>query len=276
MKTMNVSIENKQLSFEIHGETLVGNDEVLLAGDDDLTLNTNFHESGYDVLPFLDAVQFATLKEGITKLIARYLAEAGVTGLEQFDLVDYHKYASTNDIHFAVVSKIQNGIDISEFPLDPALLEQRVESIVGFPVTSRNRYVDWHAFSIRIIRPNMLTDNNPPHRDVWLDRLRNAINIYVPFSGSDKNSALPILPGSHLWKESEIERTAQGAKINDIAYTVPCVVGSKHGLSMIRPNPGENEFLIFSPYLIHGGGYNLNTDTTRVSLEMRFWRKDAQ
>jgi ectoine hydroxylase-related dioxygenase (phytanoyl-CoA dioxygenase family) len=43
---------------------------------------------------------------------------------------------------------------------------------------------------------------------------------------------------------------------------------------MIRPNPSENEVLVFSPYLVHGGGYNTNIDITRISLEMRFWKID--
>jgi ectoine hydroxylase-related dioxygenase (phytanoyl-CoA dioxygenase family) len=42
---------------------------------------------------------------------------------------------------------------------------------------------------------------------------------------------------------------------------------------MIRPNPKPGEMLLFSPYLIHGGGVNFNKDITRVSLEMRFFRK---
>jgi ectoine hydroxylase-related dioxygenase (phytanoyl-CoA dioxygenase family) len=40
---------------------------------------------------------------------------------------------------------------------------------------------------------------------------------------------------------------------------------------LIRPNPKENEVMLFSPYLVHGGGYNFNADVTRISLEMRFW-----
>ena len=43
-------------------------------------------------------------------------------------------------------------------------------------------------------------------------------------------------------------------------------------LTLERPNPGLNEVLVFSPYLIHGGAFNQQTDATRVSLEMRFWR----
>ena len=50
------------------------------------------------------------------------------------------------------------------------------------------------------------------------------------------------------------------------------MVGAAYPLTLVRPNPGPNEVLVFSPYLIHGGAFNQQTDTTRVSLEMRFWR----
>ena len=42
---------------------------------------------------------------------------------------------------------------------------------------------------------------------------------------------------------------------------------------MTRPDPNPDEVLVFSPYLIHGGAVNLNEDMTRVSLEMRLWRR---
>jgi hypothetical protein len=57
-----------------------------------------------------------------------------------------------------------------------------------------------------------------------------------------------------------------------MTFTVPSVVGAAHPLVLERPNPGLNEVLVFSPYLIHGGAFNQQTDRTRVSLEMRFWR----
>jgi hypothetical protein len=43
---------------------------------------------------------------------------------------------------------------------------------------------------------------------------------------------------------------------------------------MTRPNPGPNEVLIFSPYLIHGCSDNKNDDITRMSLEIRFIKND--
>ena len=60
--------------------------------------------------------------------------------------------------------------------------------------------------------------------------------------------------------------------MNGLAYSVPAVTGARHPMKLVRPDPGPNEVLIFSPYLIHGAAVNFNPDTTRVSLEMRFWR----
>ena len=40
----------------------------------------------------------------------------------------------------------------------------------------------------------------------------------------------------------------------------------------IRLKGKENEVMLFSPYLVHGGGYNFNADVTRISLEIRFWK----
>jgi ectoine hydroxylase-related dioxygenase (phytanoyl-CoA dioxygenase family) len=107
---------------------------------------------------------------------------------------------------------------------------------------------------------------------VWIDRLRNAVNIYAPLCGSTNKSSLPLISGSHFFKESEIERTAQGALLNGIKYTVPCVT-TVNGETprLLRPQVLENEVMLFSPYLVHGGAYNFEMDRTRMSLEIRFW-----
>jgi prepilin-type N-terminal cleavage/methylation domain-containing protein len=63
------------------------------------------------------------------------------------------------------------------------------------------------------------------------------------------------------------------------AIAIPSFLQSKNeatvaavkGLNLITPNPGPEQVMVFTPYTIHGGGYNFNKDTTRVSLEMRFW-----
>jgi ectoine hydroxylase-related dioxygenase (phytanoyl-CoA dioxygenase family) len=51
------------------------------------------------------------------------------------------------------------------------------------------------------------------------------------------------------------------------------VTGARRPLLLVRPAVGPNEVMVFTPYAIHGGGTNGSADTTRVSLEVRFWRR---
>lgn len=272
-ETMRVVIEETPLDFEIEGNTFTGEDTVMLHEDTDLLKGKSYHAQGFAIFDLLSDEEFAILEKGFTQIIADFLKQGGHPVPNNFNLLHYHTFVD-DATHLHIVKCIQQGLPMDTMPLGVTFLDEKISEILGFPVTSANPTLKHQTFSIRVVRPNRLTDNNPPHRDVWLDHLRNAVNIYLPVCGSDKNSALPILPGSHLWKESEIVRTREGAVINGVKYTVPCVVGSSYGLNMVRPNPALKQATLFSPYLIHGGGYNLNTDTTRVSLEMRFWKKN--
>ncbi len=82
-----------------------------------------------------------------------------------------------------------------------------------------------------------------------------------------------LIPESHYWPEKTVERTLNGAIMNGSQYTVPGLTATSQHLNLIRPNPTGNQALLFTPYLIHGGAANLDQDTTRVSVEIRFWRR---
>jgi Phytanoyl-CoA dioxygenase (PhyH) len=273
MKTTTATIENELITMHVEGETLFGKPEVLLHHDDDLTAKSNWHKEGFTIQPFLSQLNYDTIKIGITNLIKTFVEQQLGTLLPSFTLEKYHIFCTNDETHLSVVKNFQQCLPIQNFPINFELLDKRVSEICGVNVTSNHPTQEAsRKFCIRIVRPKRNTDNNPPHRDVWLNRLRNAVNIYLPLAGSNHQSSLPIIPGSHLWQESEIERTVTGATVNNVVFTVPCVVGSKYGLNMIRPQAQANELMVFSPYLIHGGGCNLNNEVTRVSIEIRFWR----
>jgi hypothetical protein len=63
-----------------------------------------------------------------------------------------------------------------------------------------NPYDDQRVFHFRVIRP-LSGDNNPLHRDVWLEDYKDCINLYIPIAGSNALSSLIIAPQSHRWSE---------------------------------------------------------------------------
>lgn len=274
MKTATVKIDEQIIEMNVEGDTFFGNEEVLLNNDDDLTEGCSWHNSGYIVKTLLTTELYRKIFEGVTKIIQSIIERETRKSLQNFSLEKYHEFCDDNALHLKVIGQVQKNMPLENFPINYQLLDKEISEICGKEVTCNHSTKEVsRRFYIRIVRPQKLTDNNPPHRDVWLDRLRDALNIYLPLTGSNSKSSLPLIPESHLWKESDIERTVSGAKVNGVSFTVPCVVGSVHGLKMIRPQVGANEVMVFSPYLIHGGGSNLNADATRVSIEIRFWRK---
>jgi hypothetical protein len=269
---VNYKLGDHEIALELIGKTIKGADEVILLKDENLIENTSWQNEGYSIEDFVFSADFTTLKDGIKLLISEKIIEAGGEIDTAFELENYHLYVD-NELHLKVAKLIQSGWNISHFPIDMNIVNQRITDIIGITVSTKAKHVDMNNFFLRIVRPQNFQDNNPPHRDVWLDRLRDAVNIYVPICGSNSNSALGLVPGSHLLNESAIERTVEGAILNGTSYTVPCVISILDEMpKLIRPNPKENEVMLFSPYLVHGGGYNFNENTTRMSLEIRFWK----
>ncbi|MDB4986900.1 MAG: hypothetical protein JWN04_2078 [Myxococcaceae bacterium] len=273
---MNFSYQlgDDRVTVAVEGETIRGDERVLLAEDDDLTRSQPWHERGFTIAPFLGDASYRQLVDDVTRRLASSLRASGAAVPEAFALTSYHRHVSDDTMHLRALADARLGYRLTDFPIALEEVTDRVSSLLGVRVTPENKghgLDRWHA---RVVRPRS-RDHNPLHRDVWLDRLRNAVNLYVPLAGSAADSSLPLAPGSHLWRESELVRTANGASVDGIRYTVPAVVGSDRPLCLLRPNPRANELLLFSPYLIHGGARNESADTTRVSLEMRFWRRDG-
>jgi hypothetical protein len=75
-----------------------------------------------------------------------------------------------------------------------------------------------------------------------------------------------------LWSEQDIIKTSGNTRVNGLKYTVPAIISAVNGLNLITPNPTFTQAMFFTPYAIHGGGMNFNSDTTRMSLEIRFWK----
>lgn len=272
MQLVEYWIDNQRVSFELEGETEAGPLAVMLESDDNIIRDSGWDDTGYHVAPFLEARLLNQLHAGFTTLIRTKMESAGIAAPDDFRLETYHRVVDDQQ-HAAVIKLTRVGFERDQFPIELGAVEERISEICGLPLTVDGPNYTGRPFFLRVVRPHKLQDNNPPHRDVWLDHLRDGVNIYAPVAGSNHLSSLPVLPGSHKWSESEIERSISGARIGGLNFTVPTVTSARVPLMMTRPNPGPSEVLVFSPYLIHGGAANLNDDRTRVSLEMRLWRR---
>ena len=237
-----------------------GQDRVLLQEDNNLLESTVFNTDGHAIFcmkPYNTYLK-SLIESKIFEITSRTI-----------NAEEYHLHISDEEhtkILNAMPYKKNESEEMREFS---EYFETRISNIIGKKVKVFNDDI-W----IRICRPSSRSSNdyNPCHRDVYLDFYRNIVNIYVPIVGSNENSSLAMQSGSHLWNEQDIVVTKCGAyfKKTDKKYSVDAILRSRIPLNMARPNPNINEFILFSPYLIHGCSSNENTDTTRMSIEIRF------
>lgn len=268
-----------------------GEDRIILREDINLLEDTDFNDDGHRTFSMNSYAGFLkTMVETRIEEIAKNagheaLAYAkGVRGFNKrsgrentsrkIDATKYHLHV-TPEQHTQIINampwKKTESPEIFEFS---EYMESRVSAIVGRRVKIFNDDI-W----VRICRPSTITeiDYNPCHRDIYLDFYRNTVNVYIPIVGSNEKSSLAMQTGSHFWNERDLVVTTGGAyfKNSNKKYSVDAILRSKQPLRMVRPNPQTDEFILFSPYLIHGCSSNDNTDTTRMSVEIRFIADDA-
>ena len=268
---MKYKLNKKEINYKAEGEKTSGEDIVLLHQAIDLTFGKSWNKRGFTIERLFEESAYHEFKTKTKALIISLWQNAGLTISEGFELSEYHTVAVDRDSHLAGVEKTKL-LSVNEFPVPIPLIEQRISEICKAPLIAKNPFDNQSVFHFRVVRPNS-SDNNPLHRDVWLEDYANCINLYIPIAGSNSNSSLSLIPGSHHWPESKTERTEHGAKIENVKFNVPAVTSIKGDYEIVRPDPKENEVLVFSPYLIHGGAVNLNENQTRISIELRLWKK---
>ena len=244
---------------------------ILLHQAIDLTAHLPWSKQGYTIEPLYAREEYVSFQAQTQSLLLHCWTQAGFSIPQNFELDQYHTLAPDFETHLKAVEQTRL-LPASLFPRGIEQLENRISELLSVPVQVFNPWDKASVFHFRVIRPKA-HDNNPLHRDVWLEDYADCINLYIPVAGSNEHSSLTLIPGSHHWPESTIERTEAGATVHGIRFNVPAVTKIYPDHTIIRPNPKPNEVLLFSPYLLHGGATNLNPDTTRISIEVRLWKK---
>jgi hypothetical protein len=271
---MKYRVNNRWLSYETKGHKQFGGEKILLQDGVDLTSGQNWNRQGFTIAPLFSPKVFANFYQQTCELLFSRWRAAGLNVPPDFSPDQYHRLANSADRHLAAIEQTRL-LPTEAFPLGIPAIEECISSLLGQKLKARNPYDGQSAFHFRVIRPDR-SDNNPLHRDVWLADYDNCINLYIPIAGSNECSSLILISGSHHWPESRIERTVSGGEIDGVKFNVPAVTDIRGDYSIERPNPGLNEVLVFSPYLIHGGAVNLNEDITRISIELRLWKHDQE
>jgi hypothetical protein len=267
---MKYVVNDVVISYDPENARQWGDDLVLLDQAVDLTKNTRWASNGFTISRLFEEPIATTFQINCYNLLINSWRNAGLNIPDSFALDQYHMVVKDFATHLVAVEHTKL-IDVANFPLAIEILEARISALCGSRLRAKNPFDNQSVFHFRVIRPNS-TDNNPLHRDVWLDDYDNCINLYIPIAGSSALSALILVPESHRWPESKVERTVGGAVINGMKFNVPAVTAIAGNYEVVRPDPRPNEVLIFSPYLIHGGAVNLQKDRTRISIEIRLWR----
>jgi hypothetical protein len=268
---MQYTVNDQILGYTSDGETTIGDDHVLLNKANDLTKQMQWHSKGFSIEELFTSQSRVDFEEKTRKLLLKLWKQVNPTINSQFTLDKYHHAFSNQEEHLKVIDRTKL-ISVDDFPINILELEKRISILLKRELKVHNPFDDQKVFHFRVVRPQS-GDNNPLHRDVWLPDYKDCINLYIPVAGSNSNSSLILIEGSHRWSESKIEKTTQGAMINGQKFNVPAVTEIFEDATFIRPNPKPGEVLLFSPYLIHGGATNLNKDLTRISIEIRLWAK---
>jgi hypothetical protein len=268
---MKYNAGNRTFSYHAEGQRITGPSKVLLHDAVDLTKGKTWAARGFTIEPLFDEGSFKKFVSETRTLLFRLWRDAGLIIEDNFLAEDYHTVASSFGVHLNAVNATRL-IQTKDFPLGIQRIESRISEICQVPLRALNPFDGQSIFHFRVIRPQS-GDNNPLHRDVWLEDYADCINLYIPVAGSNELSSLILIPGSHRWPESLVERTIDGAIVNGVRFNVPAVTEIRTPFDAERPNPADNQVLVFSPYLIHGGSVNQNADKTRISIELRLWKK---
>ena len=275
IQTCYLDIDSKPYSFEVEGDFSWGEDVNTFIHKDNIISRTSWLNEGYTIVNkfFADSNEFSLFYNEVRRNIIFAMKQNNVTLDEsEFKLEDYHKYVKDDNLHNNIINLTRNLSD-KDFSLNLINLLSVSEDVLSYKLSTIVEEIGKVHIQLRISRPNSL-DINPPHKDGYLSYWRDIINIWIPISGCNSQTSLPILPGSHLWPENYIYKTQnKGAKINGFKYHVPCILNTLDGkIKMIRPNPKQGEAIFFTPFLIHGAAFN-NSESTRVGMELRFPKK---
>jgi hypothetical protein len=232
--------------------------------DDNLIEHKPWAKDGYTVAPLFDPEAYTVLRNSMRDIIFEIARAGGSPIAPGTPLGQVHRFIGDDPFVRGCLLRQAQLYD-DRFPIPLEQLVDRVSEIVGTPLMAKKlqRNASGPLFCLRVLPPDAKNRVSPFHRDVWLDCYLGTISFWVPLAGCNEQTSLRVVPGSHLWPDSEVTKGPVGHYAESWKRdTVP-----------VRPNPQENEVLVFTSHLLHGSAPNDSGDVSRVSMEFRLCRK---
>ena len=250
-----------------------GENKCLSKEFNDLVIGTFWEKKGFNIINYQRIIDFLTIKNALLRTIKINIKKIyPEKNLENFSLEKYHHFINEKE-HLLIDRKLKR-----QYPKDFGFSDEKIINFIEDQIQKplgykSNNHGQNHWIIIRINMPNS-GGFNPAHKDIYEDYDKNGIapqmiNCWIPITGVNRSTGLPIVPGSHNFMENEIVRTKCQSIMEGRQYSVNCIKSwkEKNNLELLTPKSGE--MLIFSSHLIHGLGLNNNLDETRISLEFR-------
>ena len=276
---LSYTIDGRELAVECEGETafFAGEDVCLAERFGDSVAAQDWYREGYAIIDSARFFDFREVRADVERVVRHAIAELEPgADLSAFRLGDYHKYVG-DALHARVIRKTRRLFP-KDFGFDEARIVGELSGLLGIKLGYRNPLENSDQWIIARINPPRSIGFNPPHKDAYgvLDQLGSIprmVNVWIPVCGVGEGTGLPVVPGSHLLKESAVVRTRAGTVMEGQRYSVNCIKSWNGQTALSTLCPAEGEMIVFSSHLIHGLGRNHNADTTRVSLEFRLYEQ---
>jgi len=262
----NLKLNNKTFKLKINKKDILSkNQKYSLAekfGSSKLK-SLNWYRDGYAIIDVFNKKEH---DKNILKISTELIKMLKIDKKKNFKVQKYHEMVSDNE-HTKLIKKTRE-IDPKKFNQ----IKDKIYKVINKKYNlkfERNLKLKKEICILRLNRPGK-QDMNPPHRDGYIKSWSKCVNIWYMTSGCRKTSSLPLVPKSHLLTENKILVTKPKSKMNGIKYHVPIIfkILKKKNIPFLIPKIKPGQVLIFSPYLIHGFGYNFGLNT-RSAIELR-------
>lgn len=233
-----------------------------------ISSNDPFTRYGFLVAHNPGRTHFEETKRKFTDFISDSLAGYSGVASKLKRLEDYHNFIAEHQIdHHAFIKSAGRSLPASL--LESEYLLGAIDFCQNYFGSKMKLYKNFGEF--RVSRPNE-QDFNPFHRDHWFGYFTPLLNLYLPIAGSWCDSAMQVVPKSHLWTDEQARPTflaGQNKTEKDgIKFSVPTLEYCEYPLDAHCPDILPGDFMLFSPKMVHGNGINVSIET-RFSFEIR-------